>query len=271
MEYIRFLKSRSEYNPNTRHCLYGLDADLIMLGLCTHEVNISLLREEVNHSQINEIVLFPKFMQIFQVKFGKQNKKNSSVDDIRFFLLHLGLFKEYLDLEFAAIKNKLSFGYDIEKIVDDFILMSFMVGNDFIPHLPNLHIHADALPILSVAYMDILPTLEGLKFLLRILNSKIPNIHFVGYLNEDGVLNLERFEAFMTHLASLDRKLFEETYADLKYMDSKEKNTETFDVDDDDMTEDFPMDVDLLDLIENSEKVCCARGRKSGKCGKYNL
>lgn len=96
-----------------------------------------------------------------QVKFGKTTQRATSPEETNFYLLHLSLLREYLTQEFIDIKDNLPFKYDIEKIVDDWVLMGFLVGNDFIPNLPNMHINNDALPILYKTYMTVLPTLDG--------------------------------------------------------------------------------------------------------------
>uniref|UniRef100_A0A6I8NWP6 5'-3' exoribonuclease 1 n=1 Tax=Ornithorhynchus anatinus TaxID=9258 RepID=A0A6I8NWP6_ORNAN len=186
MEFIRSEKAKKDHDPNTRHCLYGLDADLIMLGLTSHESHFSLLREEVRFS-------------------GKKTQRVCAPEETTFHLLHLSLMREYIDYEFSVLKSKISFKYDIERIIDDWILMGFLVGNDFIPHLPHLHINHDALPLLYRTYMTTLPELGG-------------------YINENGHLNLPRFEKYLVKLSDFDREHFNEVFVDLKWFESKVGN-----------------------------------------------
>lgn len=138
---MRYIRAQPQYNPNTRHCLYCLDADLIVLGLCTHEPHFSLIREKVT--------------------FGKRMNMITP-EESDFELLHLSLLREYLEYEFAPIKSKLKFPFNLEKIIDDWVLIGFLVGNDFIPQLPNLNIVNGALPLLYQTYMEVLPTMDGI-------------------------------------------------------------------------------------------------------------
>ncbi|KAI3622886.1 exo2 [Malassezia furfur] len=177
MEFIRTIKAQPDYNPNTRHCLYGLDADLIMLGLLSHDPHFALLREEVI--------------------FGPQRgKKTASLETQTFYLLHISLLREYLELEFAGLRDKLPFGFDLERIIDDYILLHLFVGNDFLPHLPGLHINEGAIELLFRIYEKVLPAAGG-------------------YLNDHGTLRPERLQLVINELFALERANFLKDHPEL--------------------------------------------------------
>ncbi|KAI5969618.1 exo2 [Candida margitis] len=183
-EFIRALRSQDDYDPNLRHCIYGLDADLIMLGLVSHDPHFSLLREEVT--------------------FG--NRKTSSgpkdVTDQTFFLLHLSLLREYLSLEFKEVEEQVNFEYDFEKVLDDFILIMYVIGNDFLPHLPDLHLNKGAFPLLLSTFKQSLLQSDG-------------------YINEDGKINLRRLNIWIHHLAEFEFENFEEREVDVEWFNKK--------------------------------------------------
>lgn len=185
MEYIRQSKAQPGYHPDIRHCLYGLDADLIMLGLLSHDPHFCLLREEVT--------------------FGRQSqKKSKELEHQNFHLMHLCMVREYLELEFQELQepDTLNFPFDMECVIDDFILMAFFVGNDFLPNLPNLHINEGALAWMFKIYKQVLPKLDG-------------------YINEAGVINLERLGVLLDSLSAVEHRFFESEYSDLNWIKAK--------------------------------------------------
>ncbi|KAL8968080.1 MAG: hypothetical protein Q9183_002637 [Haloplaca sp. 2 TL-2023] len=186
MEYIRLAKAQPDYDANIRHCLYGLDADLIMLGLLSHDPHFCLLREEVT--------------------FGRQSqKKSSELEHQNFYLMHLCIVREYLGLEFQELQqpDTLGFPFDMERVIDDFILMAFFVGNDFLPNLPNLHINEGALALMFKVYKSVLPKAGG-------------------YINERGVINLERLALLLDELSDVEYRFFEAENADASWFKGKQ-------------------------------------------------
>jgi len=140
MQHIRDMRNQPGYHPNTRHCMYGQDADLIMLGLVSHEPHFTLLREIVD----------------FSGGFGRNDNALKEVKKFTkqcdFQLLHLSILREYLQLELAYKQDPST--YNLERIIDDFIFMTFLVGNDFLPHMPSLDIGDGAFTLLFDTYKE---------------------------------------------------------------------------------------------------------------------
>jgi len=170
IDYIRRKKLSGDWEPNLSHCLYGLDADLIMLALVTHEPHFILLRERTDLSKL--------FVSKKGVEATPLNRCIS--DEFEFF--SIGVLREYLDSEFCTLP--ISF-YDLESCINDFIFMCFLVGNDFLPQLPTLNIAEGALDTMLTLYKKLLPL-------------------FGGYLIENGTIVLDRLEIFLSKLGQLE-------------------------------------------------------------------
>ena len=193
MEYIRWERLKPDYDANMSHCLYGLDADLIMLALVTHEPHFCLLREVV--------------------KFGGGEKGQPSREilerpsDDGFLMLQVGLLREYLDFEFQrSLKGSCGFGYDVERVIDDIVFLCMLVGNDFLPPLPTLDIAEGALNTLFDTYRDMLPSLGG-------------------YISGDkggGTFNAPRLEKILTRMAGYERDVLEQRAMDVQEYDEKQ-------------------------------------------------
>jgi len=77
--------------------------------------------------------------------------------------------REYLDLEFRYIEPTPPCDYSLERIIDDFILLPVIVGNDFLPNLPDLHRHKHRLERLFDVFKNNLPLLGKFLYVSRFI------------------------------------------------------------------------------------------------------
>jgi len=185
MHYIRYQRSQPDYDANMRHVICGLDADLIMLGLSTHEPHFTILREVVTVQNNNTCFICGQPGHLASECKGKPKDRDAPIKKKPFQFLHLSVLREYLD-QWLFVEN-LEFEYDFERVIDDWVFLCFFVGNDFLPHLPTLEIRENALDLLTKIYKDVYPR--------------------VGYLTAHGELLLDRIEPLVTEIAKLEDQI----------------------------------------------------------------
>ena len=188
MNFIRSQRADTQYNPNTTHCIYGLDADLIFLGLATHEPHFKILREDVF---ANNNYKKPKPHNMINLSEEEKQQLIQQDSEKPFLWLHISVLREYLAAELAI--PHLSFQFDFERAIDDWVFMCFFCGNDFLPHLPCLDVRENSIDILVDIWKNILPRMKT-------------------YLTCDGNLNLEPVEALLGQLGEREGDLFKKKY-----------------------------------------------------------
>ena len=196
MQFIRSQRSSPEHNPNTRHVIYGLDADLIMLGLATHEPHFRVLREDVffQESKARTCHICGQKGHIAEAckgqaapKDGEFGEKDKALADKPFIWLHVSVLREYLEAELYVPQQP--FRFDLERALDDWVFMCFFVGNDFLPHLPSLDIRENGIDTLIAIWRDNIPVMGS-------------------YLTKDGRVDLERAQFILDGLAKQEDAIF---------------------------------------------------------------
>lgn len=187
MDYIRKQKAQDTYNHNLTHCLLGADADLIMLGLATHEMSFTILREEFVPNQPRPCDICSQYGHSMDECEG--DARNPDDPEITltasgFIFIRLNVLREYLEREAE--------GLDLERFIDDFVFLCFFVGNDFLPHLPSLEIREGALDRLLNIYRDVMAS----------YNTPV-------YLTENGIVNLKETQKILTILGQREDLIFQ--------------------------------------------------------------
>lgn len=145
-------------NLKGKICIYGLDADLIQLALVSHKENIILLRETTEY-----------------------NIENTN--------------SEYIYLKIDDLKQKLIGSFNIQRIVDekrlidDYIFLCFLLGNDFMNHMPSLNLRYGGHNIILDTYSKLQDRYSGyFRLIDRNLNNFIHMTFFKEYINELSIL-----------------------------------------------------------------------------------
>jgi 5'-3' exoribonuclease 1 len=155
-------------NPSEHICIYGLDADLMMLGILLPFDHVVIAREPEQG-----------FIEYVNIKQFRQELLNIMKWDRDFLQADEPVF----DQQFA---------------INDFILLSFLVGNDFLPTIPTITILDGAIDIILNIYREICKVYGHLTYEIK--------------TNQHLCLNREAIAKFMQAFGNVEKEMLEKKY-----------------------------------------------------------
>ena len=130
--------------------IYGLDADLIMLGLVSELPNVALLRERTEY--------------------------NIEDTDSEYVYLKIDPLKEFI-LQDIGIDSKI----DASCIIKDYIFLCFLLGNDFMNHCPSLNLRYGGLDTVLDVYRSLQNRYQGHY---RLIDTRLPSCIHLPFFKE---------------------------------------------------------------------------------------
>jgi 5'-3' exonuclease len=188
-----------------------------MLGLSTHEPHFYILRESVEQDNTQQkggqrgrgrgMSRGGHGGQHGHYKAEQENDAPKQAPQVKFQYCKIAVVREYLYLEFKDLKIPTNL-WNFERIVDDFVFLCFLVGNDFLPHLPSLVIREGALDAIIFMYKNLLPSLGG-------------------YLtNGKGGLLRSNVDVFFNELTKVEEAFFKQHEKNAKFNEDRRKQDE---------------------------------------------
>ena len=160
-----------------------------MLSLATHEPNFRVLREDVFFQAGSATacrICGQEGHFAAQCTGTPMEKKQVPAQEKPFIFLDVAILREYLEVELNVPQP---FPFSLEQAIDDWVLLIFFVGNDFLPHLPSLEIREGAIDTLLKIWRDELPRMGG-------------------YLTDNGELQMARAQIILEGLARREDDIF---------------------------------------------------------------
>lgn len=165
-----YIRNNKQYHKNTKTVIYGLDSDLIMLSL--------------NHLYCNkEIYLYRETLEFI-------NNINKDLRPENNYVLNI---KYLCKLIINEMSNYLTYmNINSYNLLTDYILICFLIGNDFVYHNPSLNIRNN-----------------GITKMLNIYK-EVCNGNYT--LTENGLINWKHFKQFIKILALQEHDNLKEEY-----------------------------------------------------------